>query len=659
MKKLFAVRRRLAPLKMFAGLALVLFVFALGWRLGSAGAPIDGVPNVSVPIQVPEPTLWTCSMHPQIRQDRPGKCPICAMDLIPVDQGDGAARDPVFHTTPGAAALMDLQVTPVTRRFPDAELRLVGKVALDETSVGRITAWVPGRLDRLYVDYTGITVRKGDHLVELYSPALITAQEELRRAASALAALREGAPDALRRASEATMAAAREKLRRWGLTEGQVKAAERDGTLSDHLTIYAPSGGTVMEMQGREGMYVETGSMIYTIADLSKVWVMLEAYERDLPWLHYGQAVTFSAEAYPGESFEGRIAFIDPIVDPVTRTVRVRVNAANSDGRLKPGMFVRGVVRARLATGGRVMDASLAGKWISPMHPEIVKDGPGQCDVCGMDLVPAESLGYVPAATEGHFAPLVIPATAPLVTGKRAVVYVRQPGTEAPTFEGREIELGPRAGDVYLVASGLAEGEEVVTRGAFKIDSAMAIQAKPGMMQMTPGTSLDRASHAEPPSPREDAHVAKQDVPEAFREALRGVVDDYMPLQLALAEEDLDRARESIAALRAAVDGVPDETHWREHVLPNLRETLNTLDRADGLEAARTAFEPLSGALMDAVRAFGLSDGLPIYRVHCPMAFDFAGADWMQTDETIRNPYFGSEMFSCGTVKEQIIEDLR
>jgi len=212
------------------------------------------------------------------------------------------------------------------------------------------------------------------------------------------------------------------------------------------------------------------------------MWVVLDAYESDLQWLRYGQEVEFTTLAYPGEVFSGAISFISPMMRDGTRTVNVRVNVENPDRKLKPGMFVRAVVRSKIAAPGKVMDADLAGKWISPMHPEIVKDQPGQCDVCGMDLVPAESLGYVGVSPSTAEAPLVIPASAPLITGTRAVVYVEVPEADAPTYEGLEITLGPRAGDYYLVASGLKPGQRVVSRGAFKIDSALQIQAQPSMM---------------------------------------------------------------------------------------------------------------------------------------------------------------------------------
>jgi Cu(I)/Ag(I) efflux system membrane fusion protein len=278
------------------------------------------------------------------------------------------------------------------------------------------------------------------------------------------------------------------------MSQEQIADVERNGNASDDITIFSPISGVVIHKNAVEGMYVETGTRVYTLADLTRLWVKLDAYESDLPWLRYGEQVEFSTQSLPGETFRGRISFIDPVLTADTRTVKVRVNVPNTDGRLKPGMFVRAVARPRVASDGSVVDSSLAGKWISPMHPEIVKDEPGQCDICGMDLVRAEEFGLLTdeAAVE---MPLVIPVTAPLLTGKRAVVYVRVPGQDRPTFEGREVVLGPRAGDYYIVREGLREGERVVTNGAFKIDSALQIVAKPSMM--SPEGGVPMSGHAD------------------------------------------------------------------------------------------------------------------------------------------------------------------
>ncbi len=445
----------------------------IGKGCASRQAPQSGATTTAVPPAVKN-EIWTCSMHPQIRQPKPGQCPICGMDLIPVvtDAALDEAGPREITLSPAARRLAEVAVAPVERRAVAVEIRLVGKVQFDQTLLAYIAPRVDGRLDRLYANYEGVPVKVGDHLADLYSPELVSAQQELLQAAG----LSEGSST-----SASLLNATRERLRLWGLTGEQIAEIERSGQVRDHITFYSPIGGIVVKLEAREGLYVKAGMNLFTVADLTHVWADLNAYESDLAWLRYAQEVEFQVEAYPGETFKGTLAFIDPLLDPVTRTVKVRVNVPNADGRLKPGMFVRAIVRATVDGTGKVTRPDLRGKWISPMHPEIVKDGPGTCDVCGMPLVRAEELGY--AAPEGNppLLPLVIPASAPLITGKRAVVYVALPQKEG-AYEGREVVLGPRAGDYFLVRDGLREGEQVVIHGNFMIDSSLQIQGKPSMM---------------------------------------------------------------------------------------------------------------------------------------------------------------------------------
>ena len=319
--------------------------------------------------------------------------------------------------------------------------------------------------------------------MQLYSPELITAQAEYLEARAAQQRLGEGASDLVRQSVASSLTASREKLLLLGLTEAQLTIIEREGRPLDHLTIYAPLGGVIIERLAAEGMYVQTGTPIYKIADLGTLWVMMDAYESDLIWLRFGQTVEFVTEAWPGEVFTGRISFISPMLNDATRTVRVRAVVDNPDGRLKPNMLVRAVVESPLAEGGRAIEPALADKWICPMHGEIMKDAAGECDICDMPLVTADALGY--AAAELAEPPLVIPASASLLTGRkldRAVVYAVVEGAERPTYIGKEIVLGPRAGDYYIVRDGLMEGERVVTRGNFKIDSELQLRGRPSLM---------------------------------------------------------------------------------------------------------------------------------------------------------------------------------
>ncbi len=573
--------------------------------------------------------VWTCSMHPQVKAPKPGKCPICAMDLIPLSELGATADGRVFSMSESAKKLAGVSTSAVERRYPIAHVPLYGSVEYDETRQKTLSARFPGRIDRLFVDYTGIRVKKGDHLATVYSPELLTAQTEL------LTAKRFSNMDALR--------ASRDKLRLWGFSDERISEIEASGKTSDNLTIDAPVSGIVTHKNVSEGDYVKTGDPLFRINDLAELWVVFGAYESDKPWLRFGQQVTFTAEALPGEEFEGQISFVAPQLDPATRTFAVRVNVENPDEKLKPGMFVRGTVEAKVAGAGRVIDPSLAGKWISPMHPEIVKDGPGKCDVCGMDLVPAEELGYTAAEKSGK-PPLVVPASAVLHTGKRSVVYVEKTDADSPTYEGREILLGPRADDVYLVEAGLKEGDRVVTEGAFSIDSALQIQAQPSMM--LPG--------------EDEAPLLRQfEVPDDVLSQVDAILRPYFSLREALAADDFEKAKKVSESLDQqvgqSVATLPEEDAadaWAQ-VSESIRASAQSIANAEDIEAARTTFEPLSKSVEQLVRQFGTAE-LSVYRMHCPMAFGNKGADWLQETNKLRNPYFGDAMLTCGDVEEQI-----
>ena len=600
--------------------------------------------------------FWTCSMHPQIRRQEFGLCPICNMDLVPVDD-DGGLGEREISFSAEALALMDVETVPARRRFAEARIRLNGKIAYDERRVKHITAWVGGRIDRMFVDFTGMTVRQGDHMVEIYSPDLLSAQAELLQAVRAVQR-QEGVE--IGAGVRSTLESARRRLRLMGLQDKQIQEIERTGQVQEHLTLYAPIGGVVIERKATEGLYVNVGDPIFQVADLSQMWVELDVYESDLMWLQYGQEVDFTTAAFPGEVFTGRISFIDPRLDDRTRTVRARVDVPNPDGKLRPAMFVRGLVRARVAHGGRVMEGDLAGKWISPMHPSVIKDGPGQCDVCGMDLVPIESLGY--AAVEDVRPPLIIPVSAPLITGKRAVVYVRENRDGQLVFEGREVVLGPRAGDYYLVESGLEEGEDVVVRGNFKIDSALQIQAKVSMMSYEGGQIVAGVTDIEAQRKLE-AKAGPLGVPSDFRAGLADGVKAYLALSDALADDEFstaqtaaERTRETISALDMDTLGPEAHDMWMGYVA-TLNESLNAIIAAEDIEAAREAFYPLSYAMIDTARDFWPLEPEQLYVMYCPMAFDDQGAHWLSGDDAVRNPYFGAMMYRCGEVAEQLFVD--
>lgn len=651
---------------------IILIAFVSGYLLKGRSAHLNESPSeIPAGESGTKILFWTCSMHPQIHQPNPGQCPICAMDLIPVtdetpEQEDGAG--PNLTLSPAAQKLAQIQVTPAERKFVTAEVRMVGKIDYDETRLAVITAWVPGRIDRLYVDFTGTRVQKGDHLVYLYSPELLTAQKELLETLKGVENLGKSNIESIRQSTRDMVESSREKLRLLGLTAEQIKNIETSEKPSDHLTIYSPIGGIVIHKNATEGMYVNTGTPIYTISDLTHLWVRLDAYETDLAFLRYGQEAEFETEAYPGEIFKGKIAFIDPVLNEKTRTVKVRVNLSNPEGKLKPGLFVRGMVRATLSEGNKVLAPDLAGKWISPMHPEIVKDEPGNCDICGMPLVRAETLGFVSEGNKDAKPSLVIPSTAPLITGKRALVYIQKPGLEG-TFEAREIVLGHRAGDYYIVQSGLDEGEKVVVNGNFKIDSAIQILGKPSMMspeggsaaiphhQTSPSTE-DRISHETmPPQMKEESF----ETPEQFKTRMDSLFLAYFDIQKALTLDNLEEARKAFDSFSQNLGNVDmgllkGEAHnaWMKE-LNVLEKNVINMKKAESIEEFRLHFASLSDSLTIAAKKFGLKAGQTIFRLHCPMAFNNRGADWLQSSgDQVENPYFGAAMLRCGEKVETI-----
>ncbi|MCA9821064.1 MAG: efflux RND transporter periplasmic adaptor subunit, partial [Dehalococcoidia bacterium] len=575
------------------------------------------------------------------------------MDLIPVtDSSRGEGNQQQIVLSNNAAAASRVETARVSRFYPAATVRLFGKVTYDETSVARITAYFPARIDRLFVNYVGVPVAKGDHLAQVYSPELLSAFEELRQASQAVGS-GGGASSIVREVTRDTLVAAREKLRLFGLTDEQIKLIESGKFNDDRLTIHAPIGGVVTHLAVREGDYVDTGNPIATVANLSRLWLDLEAYESQLPVLRWGQSVTFTVESHPGEEFSGRISFIEPIVDERTRTAAVRVAVDNTDRRLKPGMFASAIVRPRVSQAGGVVSQELAGRWVSPMHPTIVKDGPGQCDICGMDLVPAESLGIVSNPSDDR-PPLVVPRSAVLFTGVRSVVYIAVKDSNPPAYEAREVTLGPRAGDFYIVRSGVNEGAHVVTNGAFRIDSAMQIAAKPSMM--TPGGGPSGSVHAGHAGHTDMGAPGGQEratVPDAFIFSLKPVYSAYLDAQEALAADDLGGFVQAAEDLQTALEFV-EELGLVGEPLGVWRQAATKL-RIDptitDIDLARRKFEGMSEAVIALQRGFGHHGSESWNLAHCPMAFDNKGADWLQRGTEINNPYFGASMLRCGEVR--------
>lgn len=615
------MKTKLYPL--IGGIFLIALSFLIGRWTSSSSTPTPHAGHEHANVAT---ASYTCSMHPQVRQNEPGKCPICAMDLVPIDSVDSDGPR-ALSMSESSRALAEIQTSVVERRFPQAEIRLFGKLDYDETKVRSLTARFPARIDELFVNFNGVAVKQGDHLARVYSPELLTAQSEL------LTAFRYDPQGA-------TTDSIKEKLRLWDLLPEQIESIIEEGKASDHFELKAPVTGVVVRKNVNEGDYLTTGQPLFTIVDLDVLWLRLEAFESDLAWLRFGQTIEFEVEAYPGQTFQGLIAFIEPELDRATRTVSIRVNVPNADGKLKPGMFAKAIARSQVAQAGNVFAPEYAGKWISPMHPEIVKDGPGSCDICGMDLLPAEELGYIqdPEAA----APLIVPAAAVLRTGKRAVVYVEKPDSLRPTYEGREIVIGPRAGDVYIVVAGLEVGDRVVTQGAFKIDSALQIQAKPSMMSEE-GQAPASHHHSHEPHASSVSHHSHEVGIALDIATAKALLPFYFAMQTGLANDDLNSTKAALMDMMGVVG--------HEGPLSGLIHGMLGSSDLDGIR--RPHFETLSAAFIEAVSENADQMDTEIFQMHCPMVYPDRGASWLQSNSELLNPYFGAAMLHCGTQEKK------
>ena len=445
------------------------------------------------------------------------------------------------------------------------------------------------------------------------------------------------------------------------MTAEQIAALRERGSAETRLRISSPLGGTVVEKLKTEGQYIKQGEPILRIADLSAVWLMLELFPEDAAAVRFGSKVYAELRSLPGEEFVGRVAFVDPTVDPMTRTVGVRVEMLNPDGRLRPGDYATARIEAPAVPappGEPVYDPDLAMKYVSPMHPQIVRDEPGECPVCGMDLVPASELGFAESRTAERTV-LTVPRSAVLRAGGNSVVYAEPDPVGAPgRFEIRDVQLGPTASGRTVILGGLKQGERVATGGNFLIDSQMQLAGNPSLIDPTrakpsAADALETGPDGPLVLPDEPAFVA--DGPAGA--ALDDLFTAYFAVQKALAADErpladavkrLAEAAETVDAANLAAAAEPI-TEVRRHVVGL---------GGEDLESVRAAFKPVSHAVLKLSAAVrGPESEGAFTHFFCPMVKG-GGGDWLQAGglprDSLRNPYYGSQMLKCGSKVREV-----
>ena len=402
--------------------------------------------------------LWTCSMHPFIIKDKPGTCPICGMELI--KKVDAAAAESEANMTPEQRQQADMLghvSLSTTQRIManvatmqakqgtlNKEINAVGIVQYDQSRQAKVTAWISGRIDKLNVSTVGTHVSKDSPVAEIYSPDLLATQQEYLLAVKSREQLKSSTIASIAQNGEGLVASAKQRLMLFGVKESQIAELEKAGKPNIRLPVFTPLSGIVIEKMVQQGQYVNTGDVLFNIADLSRVWVEIDVFENEVPYVRVGQQVEIRSAIEHGALFNGRISFVYPFHDPKTHTVKARVEMANPGFKLKPDMFVNAIIRVPLVKG------------------------------------------------------IIVPVTAVIDTGKRQVVWVE---TSPGMFEPRDVRVGERVDDKAQIISGLSPGDTVAVSGGYLIDSESQLKGGGGQDHSQHGGAKPEEKRSQPAAP--------------------------------------------------------------------------------------------------------------------------------------------------------------
>ena len=542
--------------------------------------------------------FYQSAMHPWVISDKPGKCTVCGMDLVPVFEGD-----PGFDATAGLVTLssnainvIHVQTVEVLRQPLRRTLRVAGVLDDNDARHRILSAYVDGRIDKLFINYTGAEVVEGQPLAMFYSaPLLVAGREYVTLARQPVIA----SPGPARTEQQALLSAARQRLKLLGLSEKQIAALPEQSETNIHAQILAPMTGTVVARNVYEGQYVKEGEKLFELGDFSTMWFKFDAYERDLVWLKPGQSVEVTTPAVPGKTFPATINFIDPNLVEMTRSAKVRAELANPlvevDGRPRRELFHKLYAEA----------------------------------VVRVD---------VPET-------LAITRSAVLSPSAQPVVYVDKGGG---AYEQRRVKLGRVGDELVEVLEGLAAGEHVVTTGNLLLDSQTQLNSSAASSGETvPTMSPTNAT----PTAGKQLTAAQETVARDFLITADAVTRALSSDNLADFNQHARKLREAVVALKQSLNAAPG---WQP-LLQRL-EASSDLSPASDLPSARKSFHPFSTAAVEfAKKLRAESWSFATTKIfHCPMVKQsFPGAPktgvWIQLQSEIRNPYFGAEMLDCGS----------
>jgi len=561
-------------------LILVLGIF-IGWISNTSTPPVSSEVH-----EHGTSAVYSCSMHPQVRQNQPGTCPLCGMNLVQSTSLQTTTDPNAIQLSKDAQKLANIQTLKVTKSSPSVTLHLNGRVLADKRKTAVQTTHISGQIEQLLIGSKGQYIKAGEIIAYVYSPDLIEAQNELFEAF----AMKEAQPELF----EAT----RKKLENWKLTSAQIDTILRLGEPIESFPLVSEWKGMILNKYVSKGSHIERGTQLYEVANLKSVWVTFDLYETDLKTVHVGDKINMEFSSYPGKIFIGQVNFINPIVDPATQVAQIRVIYTNTFKPVYPGTSVKGLLNSQPKDNQKI---------------------------------------------------IILPKTAVLWTGKRSIVYVKDPISNEPTFHLREVTLGALNTSGYAIEKGLEVGEEVVVNGVFTIDAAAQLAGKNSMMNSSLVKTPNKSN-----KPMGKKKIGKINPSPSVALTLKELTEAYLNIKNALA---LKNHNIIISEAALFIGQIGDQKNFSadidQTILIQLNKMTQEINATRKINEVYGPFAEMSDLFFDFLDHYKIKN-LTLFRQYCPMAFDNKGAYWLSNTQDIYNPYFGEEMRFCGEVKEQL-----
>lgn len=539
--------------------------------------------------------LWTCSMHPQVQASDPGSCPFCGMDLIPVASDDTGGNPQALKMSAAAMQLANIQTSIIGEGSSNSNLVLNGRVKADTRQVNVQTTHFAARIEKLYKNFEGEVVRKGDKIATLYSPQLVTAQEELIEAKK------------MEASNPVLLEAARKKLHHWKLSMEQIQEIETSSKPMRNFDLLSDYDGVISKKMVNTGDHLKEGGVLLEVTDLTKVWAVFEVYEKDLQFLKVGQQISFSSSSSSNQVFDGKIAFIEPTLNVNKRVIEIRVDVDNRKGLLKPDMFLKGNVSLGESKKG-----------ISVPKSAVLWTG-------------ERSIVYLKTIDESG-----------------SYFQLREVKLGTNSGDAYEILEGLAIGDEVVTNGAFTLDAEAQLKGKVSMMNPSASEIEIGgeaEFQLIDLPVVKNFLKTTDPAFQKQLNLLTNDYIQLKDEMVKG--------QASSIKNASDKVTQSLSKVDMKLTKGEAHMHWMALLTP-MQTSLDKIILSKNRDAQRLEFINLSKAMINAVESFGVGNESPLYIQFCPMANDNKGATWISLNENIINPYFGDAMLTCGSVESVI-----